>query len=89
MPASGIAGQRRPKARRVQAEIAPELPPGWGSRRAELERMIQEQFPEEGKEARIRKSLKALEAMRENPLGRALDLETVKKIAEDPDLWDY
>jgi hypothetical protein len=51
--------------------------------------MIRQQFPEKGKEERVRRSLKALKEMRENPLGAGLDLETIKKIAEDPDLWDY
>jgi hypothetical protein len=55
--------------------------PGFDSRRAELERMLREQFPEEGKEDRIQKGLKALQEIRENPLGRDLDIETVKKIA--------
>jgi hypothetical protein len=70
-------------------EIPPSAGPEFGSRRVELEQMIRQQFPEKGKEERVRRSLKALKEMRENPLGAGLDLETIKKIAEDPDLWDY
>ena len=77
------------QTRRTRHDIPPGAPPEFGSRRAELERMIRQQLPEEGKEERVQRSLKALKAMRKNPLGAELDLETVKKIAEDPDLWDY
>src|SRR5215469_7291012 len=75
--------------RRTKEDIPEGAPPGFGSRRAELERMWREQFPEEGKEDRIQKALKALQEIHENPLGRDLDIETIKKIAEDLDLWDY
>jgi hypothetical protein len=77
------------QTRRTRHDIPPGAPPEFGSRRAELERMIRQRFPEGGKEERIRKSLKALEKMRENPLCSNLDIQTVKKIAGDPDLWDY
>ncbi len=82
-----VSSSRRHREPRF--EIPQGAPPDFGSRHAELERMLREQFPEQGKEERIRKGLRALQEMRENPLGRGLDIETIKKIAEDPDLWDY
>jgi len=78
-----------PARRETRSDIPAGAPPDFGSRRAELERMLREQFPEKGKKDRIQKGLKALQEIRENPLGRDLDIETIKKIAEDPDLWDY
>src|SRR5208337_324933 len=45
------------ETRRAHQDIPAGAPPGFGSRRAELERMLREQFPEEGKKERIRKGL--------------------------------
>jgi len=51
--------------------------------------MVREQSSEEGKEQRIKRALKALQETRENPIFPELDLETVKRIAEDPDLAEF
>jgi hypothetical protein len=77
------------ETRRTHQDIPAGAPPGFGSRRAELERMWREQFPKRGREERIRRALEALQEMNRNPIGPNLDLETVKKIAEDPDLWEF
>lgn len=77
------------ETRRVHQDIPAGVPPGFGSRRAELERMWREQFPKRGREERRRRALEALQEMSRNPIGPNLDLETVKKIAEDPDLWEF
>lgn len=74
---------------RAHQDIPPGAPPGFGSRRTELERMWREQFPKRGREERIRSALEALQEMSRNPIGPNLDLETVKKITEDPDLWEF
>lgn len=76
------------ETRRAHQDIPAGAPPEFGSRRAELERMLREQFPEEGKKERIRKGLMALEEMRKNPMPH-VDLETLKRIAEDPDLAEF
>lgn len=53
-----------------------------------MDAMIREHFAEKGKAERIRKGLKALEEIRKNPMPR-IDLATLKRIAEDPDIAEF
>ena len=66
------------------AAYAADLAPG--SRAPELQRMLAEHFPPEGREERVRRALQALDNLRGSI---KLDLETVKWIAQDPDLEEF
>lgn len=69
----------------------PEIPPGagpeFGCRYEELLRLERKQFPKVGEEERIRRALEALQGLRTS-FRTKLDLETVKWIAQDPDIMD-
>jgi hypothetical protein len=69
----------------------PKIPPGagpeFGSRYGELLRLERKQFSKAGEEERIRHALEALQELRTS-FRTKLDLETVKWIAQDPDIMD-
>ena len=57
-----------------------------GDRREELERIKAATWPEEGKQERIRRALRAIDELRPPPW--SFDPETWKHIAESPDVYD-
>jgi len=69
----------------------PEIPPGagpeFGSRYQELLRLERKQFSKAGKAERIRRALEALQALHTD-FREKLDPETVKWIAQGPDIMD-
>jgi hypothetical protein len=60
----------------------------FGSRRLELLRLERKLFPKAGKEKRIERALRAVGEFR-GAFRSKVDLETVKWIAEDPDILDF
>ena len=57
-----------------------------GDRRTELERLIERHFADFGGKKSIKQALRAVKSFCK---GTTLDLETVKWIAEDPDLAEW
>jgi len=80
---SGTMKKPSPPAR----EIPTGTSPGFGSRRLELLRLERRLFPKAGKEKRVERALKAVREFRRSFASKA-DLETVKWIAQDPDILD-
>ncbi len=68
-------------------KIRPGAGPEFGSRYDELLRLERKQFSKVGEEERIRRALEALQGLRTS-FRTKLDLETVKWIAQDPDIMD-
>ena len=66
------------------AAYAADLAPG--SHAPELQRMLAEHFSPAGREERVKRALHALDNLRGSI---KLDLETVKWIAQDPDLEEF
>ena len=59
----------------------------FGSRRLELLRLERKRFPKQGKEKRIERALKAIAGFHTESRSK-LDIETIKWIAQDPDILD-
>ena len=77
----GLEGEDLRACAAYAAELAP------GSRAPELEELIARRFPAEGHEDRVRRALEAFKRFR-TEFSFNLDLETVKWIAQDPDIMD-
>ena len=61
--------------------------PDFGSRRLELLRLERKLFPKAGKEKRVQRAVKAVHEFRDS-FASKVNLETVKWIAQDPDVLD-
>ena len=85
-----VRGKAEPREAIKPSSGIPEIPtgacPGFGSRYQELLRLERKQFPKAGKEQRVRHALRALDKLRGSI---KLDLETLKRIAQDPDLGEF
>ena len=85
-----VRGKAEPGKAIKPSSVIPEIPtgagPGFGSRYQELLRLERKQFPKAGEERRVRRALRALDKLRGSI---NLDLETLKRIAQDPDLGEF
>jgi hypothetical protein len=86
-----VRHKAQPRQTTKPPQRMPEIPPGagpeFGSRYQELLRLERKQFSKAGKEERVRRALEALQGLRTN-FREKLDLETIKWIAQDPDIMD-
>jgi len=69
------------------SEVPSGKSPDFGSRRLELLRLERKLFPKAGKEKRVQRAVKAVHEFRDS-FASKVDLETVKWIAQDPDILD-
>ena len=77
------AGSKKPPTREAPSGKGPD----FGSRRLELLRLERKLFPKAGKEKRVQRAVKAVHEFRDS-FASKVDLETVKWIAQDPDILD-
>lgn len=81
----------RPAGSKKLSTRAREVPsgksPDFGRRRLELLRLERKLFPKAGKEKRVQRAVKAVHEFRDS-FASKVDLETVKWIAQDPDILD-
>lgn len=86
-----IQRNAQPQRRTNSSSHAQQPPSGadamFGSRRLELLRLERKLFPKAGKKERVERALKAVHEFC-GSFGSKVDLETVKWIAQDPDILD-